>query len=140
MIAMKRLILRPAVLLAGLLTIFVIKIKAQDLNSAILLTKSEQYDKAEAMFQELIKKESTNSKNFFFLGENYLADYFADTISNSLTFASNAAKGVYQKGVSANPNDPLNYIGLAKVAYFLGDDKTAGEMRTKARSRSNTAV
>ena len=95
---MKRLILRPAILLAGLMTTFVINIQAQDLNSAILLTRSEQYDKAEAMFQELIQKEPANSKNYFYLGENYLADYFADTISNSLTVAAKHAKEVYQKG------------------------------------------
>jgi tetratricopeptide (TPR) repeat protein len=126
--------LRPGLLLAGLLTVFAGNLQAQDLNSATLLTRSEQYDKAEAMFQQLIQKEPANSKNYFYLGENYLADYFADTISNSLTVSAKAAKEVYQKGVSANANDPLNYIGLAKVAYFLGDDKTATEMRAKAKS------
>jgi tetratricopeptide (TPR) repeat protein len=134
MIAMKRLFLKPAILLAGLMTTFVIKVQAQDLKSAISLTRSEQYDKAEAMFQELIKKEPANSKNFFYLGENYLADYFSDTISNSLTVAAKSAKEIYQNGVSANPNDPLNYIGLAKVAFYLDDEKTATEMRSKARS------
>jgi tetratricopeptide (TPR) repeat protein len=131
---MKRLFLSPAFLLAGLMTTLVIRTQAQDLSSATLLTRSEQYDKADAMFQELIKKEPTNSRNYFFLGENYLADYFADTISNSLTVAAKSAREVYQKGVSANPNDPLNYTGLAKVAYYLDDEKTAVEMRTKARS------
>jgi len=131
---MKSLILRPVVLLGGLLTVFAFNIKAQDLNSATLLTRSEQYDKALVMFQDLIKKEPANSKNYFYLGENYLLDYFADTISNSLTVASKEAKEVYQKGVEANPNDPLNYIGLAKVAYYLDDNKTAAEMRTKAKS------
>jgi tetratricopeptide (TPR) repeat protein len=131
---MKRLFLRPAILLAGLMATFVIKIQAQDLTSAILLTRSEQYDKAEAMYQDLIKKEPANSKNFFFLGENFLADYFADTISNALTVAAKSAKDIYQQGVTANPNDPLNYIGLAKVASYLGDEKTATEMRAKARS------
>ena len=131
---MKRLTLRPAVLLAVFLTIFAINIKAQDLNTATLLTRSEQYDKAEAMLKELIQKEPANSNNYFYLGENYLLDYFADTISNSLTVAAKSAKEVYQKGVDANPNDPLNYIGLAKVAYYLGDDKTAAEMRSKAKS------
>jgi tetratricopeptide (TPR) repeat protein len=134
MIAMKRLILRPAVLLVVLLTVFAINIQAQDLDAATLLTRSEQYDKAEAMFRQLILKEPANSKYYFFFGENYLSDYFADTISNSLTVASKSAKEIYQKGVEANPNDPLNYIGLAKVAYYLGDDKTASEMRTKAKS------
>jgi tetratricopeptide (TPR) repeat protein len=131
---MKRSILRPALILAALLIIFAFNVKAQDLTSAMLLTRSEQYDKAQAMLQQLIQKEPANGKNYFYLGENYLADYFADTISNSLTVAATAAKEIYQKGVNANPNDPLNYIGLAKVAFYLGDDKTAAEMRTKAKS------
>ena len=131
---MKRLILRPTVLLAVLLAVFVINIQSQDLNNATLLTRSEQYDKAETMLQQLIQKEPANSKNYFYLGENYLSDYFSDTISNSLTVAAKSAKEVYQKGVEANPNDPLNYIGLAKVAYYLDDDKTAAEMRAKAKS------
>lgn len=131
---MKRSILRPATMLAVMLTIFACNIKAQDLNSATLLTRSEQYDKALAMFEELIKKEPANSQNYFYLGENYIADYYSDTISNSLAVATKAAKEVYQKGVTANPNDPLNYIGLAKVAFLTGDDKTAAEMRAKAKS------
>ena len=51
-----------------------------------------------------------------------------------LKVASKDAKEIYQKGVDANPNDPLNYIGLAKVAFYLDDNKTATEMRAKARS------
>ena len=131
---MKCLILRPAFLLAGALTLFAVTIKAQDLNSATQLTRSEQYDKADAMLKQLIQKEPTNSKNYFFLGENYLLDFFADTISNSLAVAAKQAKDAYQKGVEVSPNDPLNYIGLAKVAYYLGDNKTANEMRAKAKS------
>ncbi len=130
---MKRLILRPAILLASFLASLSLTSQAQDLNSAILLTRSEQYDKAEAVLQDLIKKEPTNSKNYFYLGENHIADYFADTISNSLTVAVKEAKELYQKGVEVNANDPLNYIGLAKVAFYLNDDKTADEMRAKAR-------
>jgi len=134
MLAMKRLILRPAIFLAVLLTGFSFNLKAQDLAAARALTKSEQYDKALAMYQQLIQKEPTNSKNYFFLGQNYLLDYFADTISNSLTVAAKSAKEIYQKGVNANAADPLNYVGLAKVAFYLNDNKTAVEMRTKARS------
>jgi tetratricopeptide (TPR) repeat protein len=134
MIAMKRFISRPAIFLAVLLTGFSFNIKAQDLESATLLTRSEQYDKAMVMFQQLIQKEPANSKNYFFLGENYLLEYFADTISNSLTVAAKSAKEIYQKGVNANAGDPLNYIGLAKVAFYLDDTKTAADMRAKARS------
>jgi len=86
------------------------------------------------MLQQLIQKEPSNAKNFYYLGENFLLDYYADTISNSFSLATNTAKEAFQKGVNANPNDPLNYIGLAKVAVYQGDDKTAAEMRTKAKS------
>jgi tetratricopeptide (TPR) repeat protein len=109
-------------------------IQAQDLTTALLLTRSEQYDKAEAMLQQLIQKEPANSKYYFFLGENTLLNYFADTISNSLTLSTKTAKEFYQKGVNANPGDPLNYVGLAKVASYLDDKNTADEMRTKAKS------
>ena len=132
---MKRSVLKPALLLAGVLSIIpVVSVRAQDLKTAIQLTKSESYDKAADMYKELIKKDPGNSLNYFYLGENYLLDYFADTISNSLAVAAKEAKSAYDKGVSAQPNNPLNYVGLAKVAFYLGDDKTADEMRAKAKS------
>lgn len=132
---MKRSIFKPVGLLAGMFSVFLAgNMQAQDLNSAILLTKSEQYDKSEKMLKELIQKDPTNSKNYFYLGENYLLDYFADTISNSLTVSTKAAQEFYEKGVNANASDPLNYVGLAKVASYLGDEKKAEEMRTKAKS------
>jgi tetratricopeptide (TPR) repeat protein len=132
---MKISMLKRAVLLTGIFSVLMIYgIQAQDLNSAILLTKSESYDKAGEIYKALIQKEPGNSKNYFYYGENYLLDYFADTISNSLVVATKAAKEIYEKGVSANPNDPLNYIGLAKIAYYLGDEAKANEMRAKAKS------
>jgi tetratricopeptide (TPR) repeat protein len=131
---MKRSILKQVVLLAGLFALSIGYIKGQDLNTAVTLTRSEQYDKAKGILEQLIQKEPANSKNYFFLGENYLLEYFADTISNSLTAATAAAKEIYEKGINANPNDPLNYIGLAKVAFYQGDNAKADELRAKARS------
>jgi tetratricopeptide (TPR) repeat protein len=132
---MKISMLKKVVLLTGVFSVIMIYgIQAQDLNSAILLTKSESYDKAGEIYKALIQKEPGNSKNYFYYGENYLLDYFADTISNSLVVATKAAKEIYEKGVSANPNDPLNYIGLAKIASYLGDGNKANEMRAKAKS------
>jgi tetratricopeptide (TPR) repeat protein len=132
---MKRLILSPVVFLAAILGFVTSNNSvAQDLNAATALTRSEQYDKAAEMFKQLIQKEPGNAKYYFFYAENSLQDYFSDTISNSITVAAKEAKDYYNKGVSANPNEPLNYVGLAKVAFFLGDNKTTGEMRTKAKS------
>jgi len=132
---MKRLIISPAIFLVAILGFGTHNnVAAQDLDAATLLTRSEQYDKAAEMFKQLIQKEPGNSRYFFFYGENTLQEYFADTISNSLTVATKEAKELYNKGVSANPNEPLNYVGLAKVAFYLDDNKTAGEMRSKAKS------
>ena len=132
---MKRSSIKKGLFLAAAFTgSFFSTIQAQDLTSAMLLTRSEQYDKAGEMLQQLIQKEPSNSKYYFFLGENYLLDYFADTISNSLTEFTSKAKDTFQKGINANQSDPLNYVGLAKVANYLGDENTAAAMRAKAKS------
>jgi len=133
---MKRSILKKGVFLTVALAAMLVTFKsqAQDLNSALLLTKSEQYEKAGEILQQLIQNEPSNSKYYFYLGENGLLEYFSDTISNSFSLALKTAKENYQKGVEVNPNDPLNYVGLAKVAYFSGDGKNADEMRAKAKS------
>lgn len=131
---MKRLVLSPVVILAAILGVTCYNAKGQDLSTAVTLTRSEQYDKAEEMLKQLIQKEPANSKYYFFYGENILQDYFSDTISNKIATFASAAKVQYDKGVAANPNDPLNYVGLAKVAFFNQDNKTADEMRAKAKS------
>jgi tetratricopeptide (TPR) repeat protein len=109
-------------------------LKAQEtLNDAITFTKNEQYDKAEELFKKLATGTPANSKVFFFYGENTLQNYFADTISNPLNIAAKEAKDIFDKGVAANPAEPLNYVGLAKVAMYLGDKAAAEEMRVKAK-------
>ena len=138
---MKRSILRSGLLLAGIITVAMCnsfstyaQSTAPSLDAATLLTRSEAYDKAADMFKTLIAQEPGNSKLYFFYGENWLQDYFSDTISNSLPTYTREAKALYEKGVTANPGDPLNYVGLARVAFLSGDNKTADEMRAKARS------
>jgi len=108
-------------------------LKAQTLDEARTFTKNEQYDKAEALFQQLIKNEPANSAIFFHYGENTLLNYFADTISNSLNIAMKEAADIFNQGVSANAADPLNHIGLAKVAFYNNEDAKAEELRVKAR-------
>ena len=131
---MKRLSIKQVLFLASLFSLFITSnIKAQDLQTAITLTKSEQYDEAETAFKELIQKEPTVSKNYFYFGETYLLSYFADTISNSLKISTDQARETYEKGVKTDSLSPLNYIGLAKVAFYLGKDKDAANFRAKAK-------
>lgn len=140
---MKRSVLKLGLVIAGMVSALILNngvlraqapAAGQDLKAASLLTRSEAYDKASEVFKQLIQKEPGNSKYYYFYGENWLQDYFSDTISNSLPSFTKEAKALYEKGVSANPAEPLNYTGLAKVAFFNGDNKTADEMRAKAKS------
>jgi tetratricopeptide (TPR) repeat protein len=120
-------------LLTLLILCGVVGLKAQTLDEAITATNNEQYDKADQILQDLAKK-SPSSKVYFRLGENTMLNFFADTISNSLKVVAAEAKQQFDKGISINANDPLNYVGLAKVAAYLGDQQTANEMRQKAKS------
>jgi tetratricopeptide (TPR) repeat protein len=110
-----------------------VNLKAQTLTDAITFTKNEQYDQAEALFQKLIQAEPGNSKLYFYFGENVLLNYFSDSISNSLTVAMQEAGDLFNKGVTANPAEPLNYVGLARVAFYQNQDSKAQEMRVKAK-------
>lgn len=110
-------------------------LKAQGtLDDARTLKKNEQYDEANELFAKLIKSDPGNSKAYFFYGENVLQSYFADTISNPLKVAAKEAMDLFDKGVTANASEPLNYVGLAMVNFYLGDNAKADEMRAKAKS------
>jgi predicted Zn-dependent protease len=111
-------------------------LKAQTLDEARTFTKNEQYDKAEALFMQLIQKEPANSAIYFHYGENTLLNYFADTISNSLNIATKEAADIFDKGVAANAADPLNYIGLAKVASLNAQEAKAEELRVRQKASS----
>jgi hypothetical protein len=64
--AMKRSILRQVVLLAGFFTLSMSFYSGTGSETAILLTRSEQYDKAGEMLQDLIKKEPSNAVKITF--------------------------------------------------------------------------
>lgn len=108
-------------------------LKAQTLDEAITAMNNERYDKADEILLDLAKK-SASSKIYYLLGENTLLNFFSDTISNSLKIVMAEAKGQFDKGIALNASDPFNYIGLAKVASYRGDQQTATQMRLKAKS------
>jgi len=124
---------KTLLILTLLLMCGVAGLRAQTLDEAITATNNERYDKADQILQDLAKK-SPSSKICYLLGENTLLDYFSDTISNSLKVMSAEAKQQFEKGISLKADDPFNYIGLAKVAAYLGDQQTATQMRAKAKS------
>lgn len=124
---------KTSLILLLLMVCGVAGLRAQTLDEAITATNNEQYDKADQILQDLAKK-SPSSKVYFRLGENTMLNFFADTISNSLKAVAAEAKEQFEKGIAINAGDPLNYVGLAKVSAYLGDQQKATDMRQKAKS------
>jgi tetratricopeptide (TPR) repeat protein len=108
--------------------------QVQDLNSALKMTYQEQFDAADNTFNELIAKEPANGKYYYYSGENQLASYFIDPVN--IPFEAIAKKAIerYNKGIAANANEPLNYVGLGKVALIENKKVIAEENFAKAQS------
>jgi len=106
----------------------------QDLNSALRMTYQEQFDAADNALSALSAQEPANGKYFYYSGENQLASYFIDP--TNIPFESIAQKAVdrFNKGIAANPNEPLNYVGLGKVALIQNNKTVAAENFAKAES------
>lgn len=106
----------------------------QDLNSALNMTYQEQFEAADDAFNALIKSDPTNGKYWYYSGENQLASYFIDPVN--IPFESVAKKALerYNNGITANPNEPLNYVGLGKVALIEKNNPVALENFAKALS------
>ena len=106
----------------------------QDLNAALNLTYQEQFEAADNAFNVLSKAEPANGKYFYYSGENQLASYFIDPVNIPFDAIAKKALDRYNKGIAANPNEPLNYIGLGKVALIQNNKALAEENFTKAQA------
>jgi tetratricopeptide (TPR) repeat protein len=94
---------------------------AQDLKHAIKLTTSEQFDAAGQEFTALIKQSPLNGDLFFYYGDNFIMEYFSDTLNGSLKEATGKAQEIYNAGAAIDPANPLPLVGLAKVAMLNKD-------------------
>jgi tetratricopeptide (TPR) repeat protein len=114
--------------------VFTGSLYAQDLNTALKLTYKEQFDAADNAFSSLIKSEPTNGKYYYYSGENQLASYFLDTANVSFKEVAEKAAVRFNQGIAAVPGEPLNYIGLGKIALIEKKNSIAQEKFSKAIS------
>jgi tetratricopeptide (TPR) repeat protein len=108
--------------------------QAQDLNAAIKLTTSEQYDLAGNMFKDLISKDPNNSDLYYFYGENYLKAYFTDSASMIFDEIAKPAAELFNTGIKVDPLNPINYVGLGKIAIYSRNLQEAKNYFNKAES------
>lgn len=103
------------------------KLLSQDLNSALNLSKSERYEDADSAFKEVLRQTPSNSDAYFYYGENILKSYIADPYSNTLNEIIKNANNIFNKGISADSLNALNYIGLGSAILLEKNDTTAAD-------------
>ena len=94
---------------------------AQDLDAAKKAIDAEQYQKAKTILKSLIASSPDKGKNYFHLGEVYLALENIDS-----------AKIYFDKGITAKDNGKFNYIGLGEISLDKGNTSEAEANFNKA--------
>jgi len=105
-----------------------------NLAKALTLTYEEQFEAADEAYTALIAKEPSNGKYYYYSGENQLASYFIDPTNIPFDDVAKKAIEKYEMGIAANPNEPLNYVGLGKVALIQNKKIIANENFAKAQT------
>ena len=88
------------------------------INAAIKLTSSEQFESAGKLFKDLLNKEPNNGDIYYFYGENYLKEYFTDSASIIFEEISKPAAELFRTGMKVDSLNPINYVGLGKIALY----------------------
>ena len=98
-----------------------------ELNSALKLAASEQYEAAGQAFEALLKKEPANGDVYYFYGEAVIKEYLSDTLSNSIKEMSGKADQLFKKGIEQDPTNQINNVGLGSIVLFLKSDTVAAD-------------
>jgi tetratricopeptide (TPR) repeat protein len=128
---MTRRFMNSSVIVFFLITLSAGIINAQDLPSAIRLTRAERFSDASAVLKSLIQKNPNDGDVYFYYGENFLQKYFSDTLNYSFNEMADSASYFYQKGISNDPANPLNYVGMGGIALIRKNQPKAQEYFTK---------
>ncbi len=100
--------------IAAGVSIMPLLLSAQNIETAIRLTKNEEFQRADVAFKNLIKANPADGKLYFYEGENFFKWDFQDS-----------AAAAYRKGILKNPAEPLNYAGLGKIELYADSVKEA---------------
>lgn len=96
---------------------------AQNIDDAKKAIDAEKYQQAKTILNGLISSRPSDGINYFYLGNVYLKNEYADS-----------AKTFFSKGVSADADFPLNYVGLGTVDLLEKKTDAASTQFTKAIS------
>ena len=100
----------------------------QDLGTAQKLISSQQFEEAEKMLDELIKKDATNGDLYYYFGEALLKEYLADTFSNALGEFAQKAEAIFNEGIQKAPANVLNQVGMGAVTLLTTSDTSKADV------------
>lgn len=107
-------ILKKAITLNVGLVLMGSAVFAQDLNDAKKAIDAEQYQKASSMLKSLVSSKASDGNNYYNLGLVYLKTGYIDS-----------ARAVFTKGVTADPKNNLNLIGLGEADMLSNNPSSA---------------
>ncbi|MFZ4522673.1 MAG: tetratricopeptide repeat protein [Bacteroidales bacterium] len=114
-------ITKPVVVALLLFFTMSARLFAQDLNAAIKLTKSEQFAPAATMFKQLIRQTPANGDLYYYYGRNCMEKYNSDTMNVSFQEKADSARAIFEQGISQDPANPLNLVGLGGLKMITKD-------------------
>ncbi len=94
---------------------------AQDLPSAIRLSKSEQFAPAATMFKQLIAQNPADGDNYYYYGLSTMKKYYSDTLNVSFDEKADSARAIFELGIRQDPANPLNLVGLGALDLIRKD-------------------
>jgi len=112
-------------LLGILMILYPGHILSQELQSAINLTRNEHYIAAGNEYKELLQKDPAKGEIYFYYGDNYLQNYFSDTLNIPFKPIADSASMLFNRGIQNDPDNPLNYIGKGEILLLKGNQTEA---------------
>ncbi len=108
-----------------IMTLATVGVYAQTLTEGLRALDFEQYEKARGIFTTLIQNEPANGDNYYYLGQ-----------AQWNLFKSEEALKAYKAGITAAPNNPMNYAGWGELLLEEGKVEEAKEQFNRALSFS----
>jgi len=99
----------------------------KDLNSALKLAASEQYESSNQAFESLLNKEPGKGDVYYYYGETVIKDYLSDTLSNSLKDITIKAESLFKRGIQNDSLNVLNEVGLGSICLLRTGDTIAAD-------------
>lgn len=116
-------IMKKAVLWGAALAFVITGVRAQSLDDAKKAIDAEQFAQAKGMLETLVKNKPKDGENYFYLGLIYIHNEHLDS-----------ALTIFNQGLTADPKNNLNKVGLGVVDLYKEDSTAAATKFSEATS------